>query len=148
MTIGVLIILAILSYAAFEIFSARAGGSIDANLSSIVFNGLGVLVPLVFYVFMKMTGERLIDTTSRGMWSSLLAGIAIAVFSVSLIKIFEKGGELSYVIPLIYGGSIIIAAAYGIMVLKDDVTPLSIVGIVLITLGIGVIIASKYKFSF
>jgi len=142
MTLIVLIILATISYTLFDIFASRAGGKIDANLSSFVFNIIGALLPLIIYGYLKFKKTGLIPTTSSGVVNSLLAGISIAIFSILLIKIFEKGG-LAYVIPLIYGGSILLASLFGWLIFKESVSILQLVGIFVIVIGIGLVVYSK-----
>lgn len=145
MSLILLIILATIFYTLFQIFSSRAGNKIDANLSAVIFNGLGVALPLVIYAFYKFTkGVKLIATTSSGIIYSVLAGIAIALFSVLLIKIFEKGG-LAYVIPLIYGGTIALASLTGWLFFKESVSGLQLLGIVVAIIGIVLIIFSKMQ---
>lgn len=148
MSLTLLLLIAIISYSLFEIFSSRAGGAIDANLSSLIFNGLGAVVPVAFLVFAKLQGEKMLEMTGKGLWSSIFAGVSIAVFSVVLVKLFERGGELSFVIPVIYGSSVVITAIYGAFILKDHISPLGIIGIILVAFGIGAIAVSKMDVSF
>lgn len=143
MSLIILIILATILYTLFDIFASRASNKIDANLSSIIFNGLGAILPLVAYMFYKFSnGGKLITTTSAGIIYSILAGIAIALFSILLIRIFEKGG-LAYVIPLIYGGTIVLAPMVGWLIFKESVSNLQILGIAVILMGISIVIFSK-----
>jgi len=81
MSLIVLIILATILYTLFDIFASRASNRIDVNLSSVIFNGLGAILPLIIYVFYKFSkGAKLVATTSSGITYSVLAGVAIADF--------------------------------------------------------------------
>jgi uncharacterized membrane protein len=71
-----------------------------------------------------------------------LAGVAIAVFSILLIKAFEKGG-LSYVVPVIYAGSILISALVGWLIFKEQFNTLGGIGVALILVGIVLVILSR-----
>lgn len=145
MSIAILIIFATILYTLFDIFVSKASNGVDANLSTFIFNGLGAIIPLIFYVYYKFSrGAKLIASTNSGMIYSILAGIAIALFSVLLVKIFEKGG-LAYVIPLIYGGTVALASLAGWLIFKEAVSGLQIFGIFVIILGIGLIILSKMQ---
>ena len=137
-----LIILATIFYTLFDIFASRASGKMDANLSSVVFNSIGAILPLIIYGYLKFKKTGLIPTTTSGIVNSLVAGVSIAIFSILLIKIFEKGG-LSYVIPLIYGGSILLASLFGWLVFKESVSSIQLIGIFVILLGIGIVVYSK-----
>ncbi|MBS3086521.1 hypothetical protein J4422_02365 [Candidatus Pacearchaeota archaeon] len=143
MSLIILIIIATILYTLFDIFVSKASKGIDANLGSVIFNGLGAILPLIIYVFYKFSkGVKLIATTGSGIIYSILAGIAIALFSILLIKIFEKGG-LPYVVPLIYGGTIALASLTGWLIFKESVSGLQILGIAIVIIGIGLIVFSK-----
>lgn len=143
MSLIVLIILATIFYTLFAVFASRAGNRIDATLSAGIFGGLSGILPLITYVFYKFsTGAKLIATTSSGIIYSVLAGIAIAVFSILLIKIFEKGG-LAYVTPLIYGGAIALSSLTGWLIFKESVPGLQFVGIIVVIIGSALIVFSK-----
>ncbi len=145
MSLIVLIILATILYTLFDIFASRAGNRIDANLSPVIFNGLGAILPLIIYAFYKFSkGVKLIATTSSGVIYSVLAGVSIALFSILLIKIFEKGG-LAYVVPLIYGGTVALASLTGWILFKESVSDPQIIGIVVVIVGIALIIISKVQ---
>lgn len=145
MSLIVLIILATILYTLFDIFASKASNGIDANLSSVIFNGLGAILPLVIYVFYKFSkGAKLVATTSSGITYSVLAGVAIAGFSIFLIKIFEKGG-LAYVVPLIYGGTVVLASLTGWLIFKESVSGIQILGIAVVVIGIGLIVFSKMQ---
>ena len=145
MSLIVLIILATILYTLFDIFASRASNRIDANLSSVIFNGLGAILPLVIYCFYKLSkGAKLVATTSSGILYSVLAGLAIALFSILLIKIFEKGG-LAYVVPLIYGGTVTLASLTGWLIFKESVSGLQILGITVVIIGIALIVFAKVQ---
>ncbi len=143
MELLVLIVAATIAYTFFETFASLAGNKVDANLSSVIFNGLGALIPLAAYFFLRFYKKaEVITATTSGMAYSVLAGISIAVFSILLIKIFEKGG-LSYVVPLIYGGTVVLAALIGWLFLKESFNLVHLLGIAIISLGIGLVVYAK-----
>ncbi|MDP3992625.1 MAG: EamA family transporter [bacterium] len=138
------VVLATIFYSLFEIFASRAGKHIDANLSSVFFNGVGALLPLVVYSYLRARDSIGIATTRSGVLFSLLAGISIAIFSVLLIKAFEKGG-LSYIIPVIYGGSILISSLAGWLIYKEHIGVVGGVGVLVILVGIVLVVVSKFQ---
>ena len=139
-----LIILATIFYTLFDVFASKAGNKIDASYSSFLFNGVGASIPLIVFFYLKSKGAEIIPTTKEGILYSILAGVAIAIFSILLITIFQKGG-LSYVVPLIYGGTIILASVIGYLFLREQVSGLQWLGIVVITVGIALVIISKIR---
>jgi drug/metabolite transporter (DMT)-like permease len=145
MELLVLISLAAIFYTLFDIFASRAGNRIDANLSAAVINGLGAIIPLAVFIILKsIKGAKLINTTTSGIIYSLLAGLAIALFSLLFIKIFERSG-LAYVMPLIYGTAIALASLTGWLIFKETVSALQIIGIIIVIIGIALIVVSKFQ---
>lgn len=143
LNIAVPIGLAIVVYALFGTFNAQAGGRIDAALSSAIFNGLATIIALTVVVVQRLNGESSVVLRASGVIYSVLAGIAVGVFSIVLIRIYGRGGQLSFVFPTIYGGAIALAAIIGWLVLKDDVTVQRVVAVFLIAAGIGLLALSQ-----
>jgi transporter family protein len=124
-------------YTLFGTFNAQAGGRIDAALSSVIFNGLAAALSLAVVLWQHFASTTPpVATRVSGVMYSILAGVAVGVFSILLIGIYGRGGELSYVFPAIYGGAIALTAAIGWLVLKDTVTPLRVAGVFAIVVGI------------
>ena len=135
----VLLILATLVYAAFGIFASQAGGRIDAKLSSGILNGIGAILPLAIWQVQRMTRGGLIASSSWGLAYSILAGLAVGVFSILLVTLYARGGELSFVFPVIYGGAIALTAVIGWLALGDAFTWTRLGGVVVIVVGIGLL---------
>ena len=86
--------------------------------------------------------RHILSSECRGLPQLVLAGISVGVFSIVLIKIYGRGGQLSFVFPTIYGGAIVLAAIVGWLVLKDDVTTLRLAAVGVIVAGIGMLAVS------
>jgi uncharacterized membrane protein len=143
-----LILLGIVFYVGYNLSVAQAGGNIDARLNAAIVNTIATLLPLTYYVFLVMNRPaQVIKANPRGYLFSVLGGICIAVFSVTIVLIFQVGGNVSYVIPLIYGCSIMLASLVGIFVLKEPVNIFSLLGFILITCGIFLMAYSKVSSS-
>ncbi|HET9174567.1 MAG TPA: EamA family transporter [Candidatus Saccharimonadales bacterium] len=142
MPLILLIALATVFYTLYDAFASKAGGTIDPNASSVIFNGLGAVIPLGIYLYIKLKGTGAQPITKNGVIYSLLAGVAIALFSIIFIKIFEKG-TLSYVIPLIYGGTVVLASLLGIFMFHDKVSVLQVLGLFVIAVGISIVVIAK-----
>jgi transporter family protein len=140
--IAVPIGLAIVAYALFGIFNAQAGGRIDAAVSSAIFNGLAALIALAVVVGQRLSDESPVVLRASGVVYSVLAGIAVGAFSIVLIRIYGRGGQLSFVFPTIYGGAIALAAIIGWLVLRDEVSVLRVAAVCLIVAGTGLLALS------
>jgi transporter family protein len=136
---GVLLALAVVVYALFGIFVSQAGGKINPTLSSGILNGIGGLLPLVIWGVLRMTRGETVATKPSGLLFSVLAGVAVAAFSILLVSLYGRGGELSYVFPIIYGGAIAITACVGWLLLGDAFTWARLAGVAGIVAGIGML---------
>ena len=126
-------IIALIFYTLFQVFIGQSGGKIDANLSAFIFNGLGAVIPISLYLLYKVSKKTsTIPTTKIGVLYSVLGGVAIAIFSIALVKAFEKGGNVSLIIPLVYGGSIVLATLIGRLGYGEKVDPWHLFGLGLI----------------
>jgi uncharacterized membrane protein len=134
-----LLVLSTLVYAAFGIFVSQAGGRIDPKLSSGILNGLGAILPLVMWQVQRMTRGGLMTSRPSGLVFSILAGLAVGVFSILLVTLYGRGGELSFVFPVIYGGAIAITAVVGWLALGDAFSWARLGGVTGIVLGIGLL---------
>ena len=139
MTTTVLLILATFVYAAFGIFASRAGGRIDAKLSSGILNGIGAILPLAIWHIHRMTRGGLIASSPSGLVFSLLSGVTVGIFSILLVTLYARGGELSFVFPVIYGGAIAITAVVGWIGLGDVFSWTRLAGVTGIVIGIGLL---------
>jgi len=136
---SLLLTLAVVVYALFGIFVSQAGGKINASLSSAILNGLGGLLPLIIWQVQRVTRGGLVATKPSGLVFSILAGVAVAAFSILLVTLYGRGGELSYVFPIIYGGAIAITAVVGWLVLGDVFSWTHLAGVTGIVAGIGLL---------
>lgn len=136
-----LVILAIILYTAFDLFVAKAGGKINDNLAATIFNGLGAIIPLIIYLAVKSKSNT--ATTNEGVIYSVLAGISIAAFSIILVNIFARAENVSFVLPAIYGGTVVLGAIAGVFIFKESLTPLALGGVVLVTIGLSMLIYAR-----
>lgn len=143
MQILLLIALCAIFYALFEIFAGLAGGKINDWLAAGLYNGVGTVVPLLIYFASTAKGK----TTARGIAFASLAGVGILLFSLLLAKLFNKGGNLSYVIPAIYGTAMVLSSLFGWYFLKEKVTTIQGVGLVLIVAGVTCVVMAKLKIA-
>lgn len=143
------ILFATLFYTAYALLVSRAAGRIDPLLSSGIVNAIGAILPLVLYFLLKARGvaEGALAPAPLlpgGILFSVLAGLAIAGFGVFLMKAFAGGG-VSYVIPMVYGGTIGLASLVGWAAFRENIAPVQALGIVVVLCGLGLIVFTKMK---
>lgn len=141
MTVIILLIVAIICYTLFDLFVAKAGGKLNDNLAATIFNGIGAILPLAIYIIAKSKNN--LPTTKTGILYSLLAGLFIAIFSIILVNIFARAENVSFVLPTIYGGTVVLGALAGIFIFKESISLVGTVGLLLTAIGIGMLIYSR-----
>jgi uncharacterized membrane protein len=139
-----LIIIAAVAYAGAIVAFGRGPQFVNTNLFGSVVNFLGALVPLSLFVLAMSAQKSLGSEPRKGLIYALLGGLAIAVFTIALTKIFSTGQNVSFVTPLVYGGAVLIASLVGIFVFKEQPNLFAVMGLVLIVVGIGAIAYSAY----
>ncbi len=142
--IWALIALTILSHALLNILTSRASLAVNSLLTSSVINTVGALIPIGVYL-MVVRNSGINVSTNKGISIAVMAGACLAIFTLSLTKIFSLGSNLSYVMPLIFGGSIVLSIIAGIVVFKEKVMMIELVGAGLILAGITAIVWSRIK---
>ncbi|MFN8232930.1 MAG: hypothetical protein U0V56_05500 [Actinomycetota bacterium] len=139
MSTAALVALATIVYAGFAVFTSRAGGKLDPKLGSAILNGVGAALPLAVWQVQRMSRGGLVQTRPEGLLFSVLAGVAVGVFSILLVTVFARGGELSFAIPTIYGGAIAITAVVGWLAFGEHFSWLRLAGVCGIVIGIGLL---------
>lgn len=145
------ILFATVFYAAYALLVSRAAGRIDPWLSSGIVNGIAAVFQIAIYSFLFRARGGMAEGALApapllpgGLLFSVLAGGAIAVFGYFLMKAFAGGG-VSYVIPLVYGGTIALTALVGWLAFRESISPVQGIGIVLVLCGLGLVAFAKMK---
>lgn len=141
MTVIGLLAAAIILYTLFDLFVAKAGGKLNDNLASTIFNGIGALVPLLIYAVMRPKNAT--PTTTEGVVYSVLAGISIAIFSIILVNLFARAENVSFILPAIYGGAVVFGALAGFFFFKETISGVGWAGLALVAAGLGLLIYSR-----
>jgi transporter family protein len=141
MIVLLLLVAATILYTLFDLFAAKAGGKLNENLAATIFNGLGAAIPLIIYLASK--SKNATETTTSGIVYSLLAGVSIAIFSIILINLFARAENVSFILPTIYGGTVVLGSMAGIFVFKETISPLGMAGVALTIIGLGLLIYTR-----
>lgn len=143
MPIVALIAIAALCYAVFALTYAKAGSGAGPYVSSAIYLAVGAVVSLLPPMLERLQKTaKPFAVTSQGIFWSVVSGVLIGVFSLILIRIFSRGG-LAYVMPAVYGGTIVLSVILARIFFKETVTGLQMAGIAVVALGIGMIVYAK-----
>ena len=131
-----LIALAIVSYASFQINQKLAGGKADSLVVGAVANLFPVLIFSSILLLSKYRQTNLLPTTKEGVIFAVFSGISVAIFAISFAKIFQKGGEVSVISPMVFGASIVLSIAFGIFFLHEKTSVIGLSGMFLVVIGL------------
>ncbi len=122
-------------YGAYNVFIKVSSGHINQIVGAVILQIVAALLGGVILIIMKITNTPL-ELSSKGVWFAVLAGIFVGLAEITSFFVFSKGVSASVGIPIIIGGSILVAAVLGVAFLKETLNPLHILAISLIVAGV------------
>lgn len=132
------ILLAILTacfYALYNIFIKQASGHLHEIAGAVILQGVAFALGCGWLIFLSVKGVP-IPVSSRGVLLAVLAGVFVGLAEISSFLVFSRGVAASAGIPIIIGGSVLIAAVIGFLWLKESMSLVRVLGLVLIVGGI------------
>lgn len=139
MTDGIIFaILAAFVFGLWTIFHQQASNYINALLGAIIVSLTAVILGLVI-LFSKIKITSL-DANPKGILFSVLAGIYALGIDYFALKAYGSGLQISVAGPIIIGGSIATASIIGFF-LRDSVSLLKILGLLLVVGGSAILVA-------
>lgn len=122
--------------AVMDFFIKISSGKIHVSLSGFIINFSAALVLLFFLLWSKLKGEEILSFKTNGLIWSVLAGIAVGLATVAILRMYELGTNLSLGSPIIRIGAVVLAVALGILFLKESINFRFIVGFAVSLLGL------------
>lgn len=92
-------------YAGLDFFVKRASGKIDDFAGTILINFFSVLPALIIYFWLKVSNQEILFTRD-GAVASILAGLSIGVGTITLLKMFSLGTNISLGSPVVRIGTV------------------------------------------
>lgn len=140
-----LIVLATVSYALMVVALSRGPLFADANIVGTIINLVGAMVPFALFVQSGMKLGDFSGPTLTGLAWAVAGGIGIASFTLTMARIFQVGGQLGVVSPLVYGGAIVIVTLVGVFMFRERIGAWQVAGLLLVTAGLGCIVYARYR---
>lgn len=130
-----LAILTAFFYGVYNFFIKVASGSIHQIVGAVFLQLGAAIVGASVLLFLKLNHTPLL-LSGRGVFYSIVAGVFVGLAEITSFMVFSKGVPASSGIPVIVGGSIIFGALLGMIFLKEVLTPLHYLAIVLVIVGV------------
>lgn len=132
------IVIAAVFYAIAIILATVASRKIDTNLVAGIGNLLSGMIPII--VAAPLLNKNLLSNPNSkfGVLMAVLAGIAVALFSMAIIKSYSVN-KVAIVAPLVFGGAIFLSAILSYIFLKEKITLLEGFGLLILGIGLSII---------
>jgi bacterial/archaeal transporter family protein len=123
------------AFGAYNIFIKLGSSKIDQVLGAVVLQIVAAILGGAYALYLKIDGREL-STSTTGFVYAGLAGVAVGLAEILTFVVFSRGAPASLATPVIMGGSVVVAAVLGILVLREQVSLAHGGGILLVTAGI------------
>src|SRR5260221_13064056 len=114
-------LLTIFSYAGLGYFMKRMAGKINDFLGIIIMSAVSIIPALAVLLFFNFPVKKLI-INSNGFLYAALAGICLGIGTLSFLKLFDTGINLSLASPMVRVGILIATVSLGAIVLKEGIS--------------------------
>jgi|SRR5579859_5457723 len=128
-------LLTISAYAGLDFFIKRMAGKINDFLGIIILSIVSILPALIILLFFNFPVKKFL-VTSNGLLFAVLAGVCLGIGTLSFLKLFDSGINLSLASPLVRIGILIATTSLGLFVLREVVSTKEWVGLALAFLGL------------
>src|SRR3989344_4311176 len=119
----------------YSFFIKISSGYINQIAGAVILQAVAILVGGIGFLILKFTGN-VIEISNKGILYAILAGLFIGLAEIATFFLFKKGITLSAGLPIIIGGSVIFGSLLGVLFLKEVLTPIHFLAILLIIVGI------------
>lgn len=131
---------AALGMACYNLLIKAAAGHIHEMVGAVVLQVVAALVGAGLLLVLYLRGA-LPPTlfTPRGLTLAALAGASIGVAEILTFAVYGKGAPASVGTPLIVGGSVLLTAVLGVLVLREALAWPQALGLLLVVSGIALL---------
>ena len=130
-----LALLTALFYGAYNFFIKVSSGHINQIAGAVILQLVAMLIGAGVLFFLKITNSA-IEISNKGIFYAVLAGVFVGLAEIMTFFVFSKGVSVSMGLPVIIGGSVVFGSLLGILFLKETLTPIHLLAILLIIIGI------------
>src|SRR5690625_282863 len=131
----IFLIVAVLMFGLYNVFIKLSSEHIEPVLGAVILQFVALLLGGGMLLYLQRTGNE-IAVSPRGIWLSVLAGIAIGLVEILTFIIFSRGVPVAVGNPLIIGGSLVVTTSVGVIALREALHPMQLAAVVLIIVGV------------
>ncbi|WP_426059213.1 EamA family transporter [Hymenobacter sp. B1770] len=133
-----LALLTALCLAFYNFFIKLASNHVSPAVGAVVLQLVAAALGAVWLLRLKLQGQPL-AVTSKGLTLAMLAGLGVGLAEILTFVVFQRGVNSSVGTPVIVGGSVMLTAVLGLVVLREMLTVPQAGGLLLIVAGIALL---------
>ena len=133
-----LALLTALCLALYNFFIKLAANHVTPAVGAVVLQLVAAALGAVWLLRLKLQGQ-LLPITGQGLGLAALAGLGVGLAEILTFVVFQRGVPASVGTPVIVGGSVLLAAVLGVVLLREALTPAQAGGLLLIVAGIALL---------
>ncbi len=130
-----LALLTALCLAGYNFFIKLAANHLPPAVGAVVLQLVAAALGAAWLLKLRLQGQPII-MTGTGLGLAALAGLSVGVAEILTFVMFSRGLPASVGTPVLVGGSVLLAALLGLVVLRETLTLGQASGLVLIVVGI------------
>ena len=133
-----LALLTALCLAGYNFFIKLAANYLPPAVGAVVLQLVAAGLGAAWLVRLKLQGQPL-SLSGKGLGWAALAGLSVGLAEILTFVVFKRGVPASVGTPVIVGGSVLLAAGLGLVVLREGLTPGQAGGLLLLVAGIALL---------
>lgn len=115
-----------------------AANHLSPAVGAVVLQLVAAVLGAAWLFKLKLQGQPL-PLTGQGLGLAALAGLGVGLAEILTFVLFQRGLSASVGTPVIVGGSVLLTALLGLLLLRETLTLGQAAGLVLVVLGIGLL---------
>ena len=133
-----LALLTALCLALYNFFIKLAANHISPAVGAVILQLVAAALGAVWLLKLKLQGQPM-AISGKGLGLAALAGLGVGLAEILTFVVFQRGVSSSVGTPVIVGGSVLLTAVLGLVVLREALTLPQAGGLLFIVVGIALL---------
>ena len=133
-----LALLTALCLALYNFFIKLAANHVPPAVGAVVLQLVAAAMGAAWLLKLKLQGQPLV-VSGKGLALAALAGVGVGLAEILTFVVFQRGVNSSVGTPVIVGGSVLLTALLGLVLLREGLTLTQAAGLLLVVVGIALL---------
>ena len=133
-----LALLTALCLALYNFFIKLAANHVAPAMGAVVLQLVAAALGAAWLLKLKLHGQPL-AVSGKGLALAALAGVGVGLAEILTFVVFQRGVNSSVGTPVIVGGSVLLTALLGLVLLREGLTMAQAAGLLLVVVGIALL---------